>query len=268
MDLLTQGQRIVARDSRLMLINREIISQAYWDSMAGEINEKLQECSQIFLAYSLLLIQPLIEDAKARQLTDKAVRCLLVWLKDAIYDAEDILDEAKTHELLIQRKAELSRRPRSKVRELFSLDYNPLLFKLQLGKKLRNVNERINELNKEMYKFKLRVVENNSKPLGNRPQTYSYVHESQVVIGRDKDKEKLVQMLIRDSFDEKVVVVSVVGIWHVGKIIHTASGKKCNHTNMEVLQRRLRKELGQKRYLLVLDDVWNEDVSATTLLLA
>lgn len=50
MDLLTQGQRIVARDSRLMLINREIISQAYWDSMAGEINEKLQECSQIFLA--------------------------------------------------------------------------------------------------------------------------------------------------------------------------------------------------------------------------
>ena len=46
----TQAQRIVAGDSGLMLINGEIISQAYWDSVAEEINEKLQECSQISLA--------------------------------------------------------------------------------------------------------------------------------------------------------------------------------------------------------------------------
>ncbi|XP_039128210.1 putative disease resistance protein RGA3 [Dioscorea cayenensis subsp. rotundata] len=103
-------------------------------------------------------------------------------------------------------------------------------------------------------------------------------------------------MLIRDSFDEKVGVVSIVDmgglgkttlaqlvcrdeevqkhfqlhIWVcvsddfdvpklAGKIIRTASGKKCDDTDMEVLQQRLRKELGQKRYLLVLDDVRNED---------
>ncbi|KAH7677979.1 E3 UFM1-protein ligase 1 protein [Dioscorea alata] len=46
----TQAQRIVAGDSGLMLINGEIISQGYWDSVAEEINEKLQECSQISLA--------------------------------------------------------------------------------------------------------------------------------------------------------------------------------------------------------------------------
>ncbi|XP_020085876.1 E3 UFM1-protein ligase 1 homolog isoform X1 [Ananas comosus] len=45
-----QAQKIVADDPKLMLINGEIISQSYWDSVAEEINEKLQECSQISLA--------------------------------------------------------------------------------------------------------------------------------------------------------------------------------------------------------------------------
>jgi hypothetical protein len=33
-----------------MLIQGEIISQSYWDNVAEEINERLQECSQISLA--------------------------------------------------------------------------------------------------------------------------------------------------------------------------------------------------------------------------
>ncbi|XP_039137584.1 putative disease resistance protein RGA3 [Dioscorea cayenensis subsp. rotundata] len=259
-----------------------------WDG----VPEQLQK-----LRISLLFIQPLVEDAEERQLTDQAVRCWLLLLKDAIYDSEDVLDEAKTHELLlIHRKAELSGRPRSKVRGFFSLDHNPLLFKLQLGKKLRKVNERIDRLIKEMHKFNLRAVENNNKKLlRNRPQTYSYVHESRV-IGRDEDKKKLVQMLISDCFEEKIAVVSIVGMGGLGKttlaqlvyrdeevqkhfelhiwvcvsddfdlpklaakIIHTASEEICDHTNMEVLQQHLRKVLEQKKYLLVLDDVWNED---------
>ncbi|XP_039117909.1 putative disease resistance protein RGA3 [Dioscorea cayenensis subsp. rotundata] len=145
-----------------------------------------------------------------------------------------------------------------------------------------------------MNEFNLRVVQNNSISWRNRPQTHSFVRESRA-IGRDEDKDKLVQMLIRDTSYE-IAVVSIVSmggmgkttlaqlvygderikkqfklrIWVcvsddfdvpklAGKIIHTASGENCDHTNIEVLQQRLRKELGQKRYLLVLDDVWNED---------
>ncbi|KAM7496638.1 hypothetical protein LguiA_021052 [Lonicera macranthoides] len=45
-----QAQHIVSNDSSLMLVNGEIISNLYWDSIAEEINERLQECSQIGLA--------------------------------------------------------------------------------------------------------------------------------------------------------------------------------------------------------------------------
>lgn len=45
-----QAEQIISDDSRLMLIQGEIISQSYWDSVAEEINERLQESSQIALA--------------------------------------------------------------------------------------------------------------------------------------------------------------------------------------------------------------------------
>lgn len=45
-----QAERIVSDDPQLTLIQGEIISQSYWDSVAEEINERLQESSQIALA--------------------------------------------------------------------------------------------------------------------------------------------------------------------------------------------------------------------------
>lgn len=45
-----QAEQIVSDDPQLTLIQGEIISQSYWDSVAEEINERLQESSQIALA--------------------------------------------------------------------------------------------------------------------------------------------------------------------------------------------------------------------------
>ena len=44
------AQKIMSYDSGLMLIQGEVISEAYWRSVAEEINEKLEECSHIALA--------------------------------------------------------------------------------------------------------------------------------------------------------------------------------------------------------------------------
>ncbi|GJW09334.1 E3 UFM1-protein ligase 1 [Tanacetum coccineum] len=45
-----QAQVVVANDPLLMLINGEIISDWYWNNVCEEINDRLQECSQIALA--------------------------------------------------------------------------------------------------------------------------------------------------------------------------------------------------------------------------
>ncbi|KFK33970.1 hypothetical protein AALP_AA5G085400 [Arabis alpina] len=45
-----QAQDVVTSDPGLMLVQGEIISQSYWDSIAEEVNERLQECSQIAVA--------------------------------------------------------------------------------------------------------------------------------------------------------------------------------------------------------------------------
>ncbi|XP_039798994.1 E3 UFM1-protein ligase 1 homolog isoform X7 [Panicum virgatum] len=45
-----QSQKVVSDDPTLMLINGEIMSQSYWNTVTEEINEKLQERSQIALA--------------------------------------------------------------------------------------------------------------------------------------------------------------------------------------------------------------------------
>lgn len=45
-----QAHQIVSDEPGLMLIQGEVISQSYWDYVAEEVNDRLQECSQIALA--------------------------------------------------------------------------------------------------------------------------------------------------------------------------------------------------------------------------
>ncbi|XP_047307875.1 E3 UFM1-protein ligase 1 homolog [Impatiens glandulifera] len=45
-----QAQQIASSDASLMLMNGELISSSYWDNVAEEVNDRLQECSQIALA--------------------------------------------------------------------------------------------------------------------------------------------------------------------------------------------------------------------------
>lgn len=116
------------------------------------------------------------------------------------------------------------------------------------------------------------------------------------VIGRENDKKVIIERLLGSKIEENVSVLPIVGIGGLGKttlaqfvfndeeiknrfekklwvcvsddfdvkiivekILECATGKKPERLEMNTLINDLQKEIGGKRYFLVLDDVWNYD---------
>jgi hypothetical protein len=241
-------------------------------------------------------IQAVLQDAEEQQVHNLQVRDWLMKLRDAVFDADDLLSEFSTH-VLQQRVMGGDKMPK-KVRIFFSSS-NQLAFGLKMARKIKVMRERLNDIANDRNNFQL-VGRSLETPvvIRGRDQTHSYVPEEEV-IGREKDKEAIIDLLLDFDLEENVSFISIVGIGGLGKttlaqyvyndekiktyfelkmwvcvsdvfeiktiaekIIGSATGTKPENLEMDQLQNELRKTLDQKRYLLVLDDLWNEDIES------
>ena len=130
-----------------------------------------------------------------------------------------------------------------------------------------------------------------------RLPTTSLVDESRIH-GRDADKEKIIELMLSDEANQcdKVSVISIVGMGGIGKttltqiiyndgrvenrfdmrvwvcvsddfdvagitkaILESITKSRCEFKTLELLQEKLKNEIKEKRFFLVLDDVWNEN---------
>ncbi|KAJ1692193.1 hypothetical protein LUZ63_008891 [Rhynchospora breviuscula] len=240
----------------------------------------------------LLEIQAVLPDAEDKANSNEAVKSWLQKLKSAAYDAGDLLDEFCYEEL--RRDAVRRGHIVGNVSGFFPLE-NPALFRYKMSGKLKKLVGRINGLVVQMGRFGFQ--QGQRVQVANRVKTDGFVIESKVV-GRDEDKEKIVKLLLEGSTSEDLKVVPVVGMGGLGKttlaqlvyndprvndnfklplwvcvsedfniglliksVIELVMGKcEVPIDNMELLRRRLQEAIGGKRYLLVLDDVWNDNV--------
>ncbi|KAG5227242.1 disease resistance protein [Salix suchowensis] len=233
-------------------------------------------------------VQAVLKDAEEKQLKNEGIKIWLKDLKDAAYDADDVLDEFSIE---AQRRRQ-RRGLKDRLRSFSSLDQNPLVFRFKMAHKLKNVRERFVDIDMRKNKFELTkgVGENDADRFDWRI-TSSLVDEKEIY-GRDNEKEELISMLLDKSDD--LSVFAIHGMGGVGKttlaqlvysdasverrfdlriwvcvsddfdirrltraIIESIEDKPCTLQELDTLQRHLQEKLIGRRFLLVVDDVWD-----------
>ncbi|XP_077237014.1 putative disease resistance protein RGA3 [Tasmannia lanceolata] len=234
------------------------------------------------------LIQGVIEDAEEKQFHSKAVGSWLRELKNIAYDANDILDDVAS-------EAQSSKR-----QKVGAVRYISSIFQYERGiaREIREISGRLDVIVKEGHDLHLEIRRDGgrgSQIEQERRETSSLVDESDV-IGRQVDKDKIIQLLVSDDDDKLYSVIPIVGMGGVGKttlaqfvyndhrvkthfelrvwacvsddfnvlritnaLVESASGSNCDLSNLDAAQRCLEKKLNRQKFLIVLDDVWGEN---------
>ncbi|KAI8534111.1 hypothetical protein RHMOL_Rhmol10G0063100 [Rhododendron molle] len=217
----------------------------------------------------LIGLNKVLNDAENKQITDQAVKDWLDELKDAVYHADDLVDEIATEALRCKVEAEYQSSP-NQVRAPISTSTDS--FDSEIESKLVEMIDILEDFKKEKDELGLReVVEQN---WSHRLPTTSLLDES-CVYGRENDKEEIMKLLLSDgerrtAFD----VVPIVGMGGVGKttlakllyndgsqeqLSRQVTERASDANDLNSLQVKLKDSLSGKKFLIVLDDVWNEN---------
>nr|XP_023894317.1 putative disease resistance protein RGA3 [Quercus suber] len=238
------------------------------------------------------IISAVILDAEAKQHDSAEIKLWLQRLKDAMCDADDLLDEISTAAL---RREVMTRDKKAKKVRIFFSKSNQLAYGVRMGHKVKEMRERLVAIAAErQFHLDERREEIQVRNEARR-QTYSVVR-AEGVIGREDDKKAIIESLLNPNVKENVSVLPIVGIGGLGKttvaqlvfndeeiknhfelklwvcvsddfdvkiivekILECIKNEKPKDLETNTLVNNLQKEINGKRYLLVLDDVWNDN---------
>ncbi|KAL1338732.1 putative disease resistance RPP13-like protein 1 [Arachis hypogaea] len=230
----------------------------------------------------LLSIHGVLDDAEGKQITNPAVKEWLDELKDVAYEADDLLDEIYT-------------RSKYGAGEVCNFDFNSWSsFENEVEEKMEEIIEKLEFIAKQ--KDFLGLTGDIGVKIPQKTPTTSIVEGSNVY-GRDDDKEFMIKLLFDvENGDDKIGVIPIVGMAGIGKTTLAQLAYNdvrvkehfdlrawvcvsedfdifkitetlleiltmCNHAirDLDSLQVELKRRLKGKKYLFVLDDMWNEN---------
>ncbi|KAG5226351.1 disease resistance protein [Salix suchowensis] len=254
--------------------------------LAGGLETELENLKRTFRT-----IQAVLQDAEVKQWKDEAIKVWLGHLKDAAYDVDDLLDEFAIEAQWQQQRRGL----KNWVKSFFSISHNPLVFPSRMAHKLKNMREKLDAIANEKNTFGLAsggVGDIAADHTYDWRLTISIVNESEI-LGRGKEKEELVNILLTNA--DNLSIHAMWGMGGLGKttlaqlvyneervkqhfdlriwvcvstdsnikrltraIIDSIEGACCGLEELDPLQQRLQQKLTGKKFLLVLDDVWDD----------
>ncbi|KAL3498849.1 hypothetical protein ACH5RR_041581 [Cinchona calisaya] len=240
-------------------------------------------------------IQALLSDAHSKQISSNTLQHWLKKLKSIAFDADIVLDEFG-YELIRQK---IPTRKWDKVRCFFSssnpLSFRVKMAHKIEGI-LSSLDEACNESRKIGLR-PAEQISTCPDPIEIQltDPTDPFVDELEIV-GRDSDISTVKKMLTSSDYNNDLPVITIVGMAGQGKttlaqlvynndevvrhfekriwicvsddfkverllneMLQSLTGNKVEMTNREALVNKLQENLKEKRYLLVLDDVWNEN---------
>ncbi|KAL1101799.1 hypothetical protein V6Z11_D05G320800 [Gossypium hirsutum] len=217
---------------------------------------------------TLMSVKAVLDDAENKQIANPNVKSWTDELKDAVYDAEDLLDEISTEALRNKIESEYQTTHMKQVISFFS-SLNP--FKDGAQSKLEEILGRLDNLLNQKQILGLKENSEGEKAFQRTPAT-SLVDESDIdvipIVGMGGlRKTTLAQLIYNDPRVDKwfhpkawVCVSEEFDALKVTKTILEETKCSCDgNQNLNQLQLKLKEQLLGKKYLIILDDVWNEN---------
>ncbi|CDP20542.1 unnamed protein product [Coffea canephora] len=183
------------------------------------------------------------------------------WLKqleEEVFKADNVLDELN-YENLRQKVKYQNQLMKKKVFLCFSF-FNTVRFRSRLASTIREINTNLERIHRDAEGLGLaykRRVEEAFPTIAARAPTSRQTDSTIVrrdVLGRDEDESEIVKKLLTESES----VISVIPITGMGGLGKTTLAKATEGDPREELVKKIQHELKEKRYFLVLDDLWND----------
>ncbi|GLT45139.1 hypothetical protein SLA2020_189920 [Shorea laevis] len=272
--------------SKLISTAAEQISLAVgWKKELASLKDKLS------------MVQAVLKDAEEKQVSDPAVKLWLERLRDVVYEADDVLDEVAYES--VKCKVENKKQKMKTVCNFFTSSNPLLFHRKiaeKIKNIIESVDVINNEARGFGLQIRLATVSRVVSEQGRNPQTHSTIGDLSKVVGRGDDISKIVQLLTDSSNVSRLYVLSIVGMPGLGKttlaqavrndeqiknyfgeimwvcvsddfdvdrilieMLESLTGNSGAVKNKDTVIQKIREAMRQNNFLLVLDDMWNEE---------
>ncbi|KOM36449.1 hypothetical protein LR48_Vigan02g259900 [Vigna angularis] len=270
------------------------LASRFVDIFRGNKSNKKQLSN---LKMKLQAVDVVADDAEQKQFTDLRVRDWLLTAKCVMLDTEDLLEEID-HALS---KSQVEAESQSSAKKVWNSLKSSFVsfFKNEIESRMEKLIENLEYLATQSHDLGLKTVDDVGvgSVFGSKLRS-TYLPNESVIYGRDDDKEFVINWLTSD-IPNNLSILSIVGMGGVGKttlaqhvfndlrvdeatydvkawvcvsvefdvlkvsrkILEDVTGSPDESTNTDMVHRRLKENLTGKKFLLVLDDVWNENLS-------